>query len=130
MRRLLKWTFVMLVFLAIVGVTVALSVHYAAPVSGMTITIDGEKLAGPAVAALFGGAATLGVLAASLLVVVVLASIAIVVPVVLLFVLAAVVGAVFVGLSPILIPVLLLVGLAMLLSRRNRRRAGAATAMT
>ena len=122
MRRFLMWTFGVMLVLALVGVTVALAVHYAAPVNGMTITIDGEKLEGPAIAALFGGAAAVGVLVATALVVVVLASVAIVVPVVIVLVLAAVLGAVFVGLSPALVPVALVVGACVLLSRRNRRR--------
>jgi hypothetical protein len=62
-----------------------------------------------------------------LVVVAALASVAIIVPVAIVFALAIALFATVVGLSPILVPVLLVVGVCVLLSRRSKRRAGAAT---
>ncbi len=59
----------------------------------------------------------------ALTVVAVLASVAVVVPILLCLVAFGILLALVVGLSPLVIPVLLLVGAYVLLSRRSRRRA-------
>ena len=123
MRRLLSFTAVAAIVLILIGAAVAFGVHLAAAGNGMTVTVNGETLEGPVVAALLGGTAASGVAVLVLLAVAVLASVAIIVPVVLLLVALGVLAALFVGLSPILVPVLLLVGAYVLLSRRRRRRA-------
>lgn len=129
MRRLLFLVALTAIVLVAIAGAVAFGVHAASAGNGMTVTINGETLDGPVVAMLVGGAAACGVAALALLIVAVLASVAIVVPAVLLLVALGVLGALFVGLSPILVPVLLVVGAYVLLSRRRKRRAVADAAV-
>ena len=130
MRKVFNALFVLVLALLVVGLAVAIGVQLASPLHGMTMTIDGETIDGPVVAALFGGAAAFGTIVVGALVIVLLASIAIVVPALLLLVAFAVLSALAVGLAPIAIPVLLVVGAYVLLSRRAKRRSVAPAAPT
>ncbi|MEO8935328.1 MAG: hypothetical protein ABI277_14805 [Burkholderiaceae bacterium] len=126
MRRFVSWTAAVLLLLVFVAAAIAFGVHLIASTHGMTMTINGESVEGPVIAAAFGAAAALGAVLVCLFVIAIIASVAIVVPLVLALVAVAIVIALVVGLSPVLVPVLLLVGAYVLLSRRSRRRANGA----
>ena len=130
MRKVFNVLFVLVLALLVVGLAVAIGIQLASPLDGMTMTIDGETIDGPLLAALFGGAAAFGTIVVGVIVVVVLASVAIVVPALLLLVAFAVLSALAGGLAPIAIPVLLVVGAYVLLSRRAQRRGVAPAAPT
>lgn len=121
MRKLLLLVFIAVVFLCGIAVVAGFAAHSAASLNDMKVTIDGETLDGPTIAALVGGAAFFGVLIACLVAFAVVASVALVVPLVLIAVAGALFTALFVGLAPVAIPVLLVVGAYVLLSRRSQR---------
>ncbi len=123
MRKLiLLILFGVLLLVGLVVVAVGLGVHWAGSLNGMTVMLDGERLEAPAVAALIGVAAAFGVVIATLVLFAVLASVAIVIPFVLAVVFVSLVVALFAGLAPIAIPVLLVVGAYVLLFRRATRK--------
>ena len=125
MKNFLWIAVAMLVLSITIGVALALGLEWSGALHGATVTVDGETLDGALVAALAGGAAAVGVMAALFAVVAVLASVAIAIPIALLAVAFTVTVALFVGLAPLFIPVLLVVGAYVLLSRRAKRRATA-----
>ncbi len=123
MRRFLLVAAVAVTLLFAIGAAIALGIHSTGTMTGATVTINGETLEGPMIVILLGSAVAVGAFVFALIVIALLASVAIVVPVVLVFVAVSVLVALAVGLAPIIIPVLLLVGAYVLLSRRARRRA-------
>jgi hypothetical protein len=128
MRKFLLLVLIAVVVLVAAGAGTALGIHWARAASDMTVSIDGERVAGPVIVAGLGAAGALIAGVVCLIVVAALASVAIIVPVAIVFALGIALIAAVVGLSPILVPVLLVVGVCVLLSRRSKRRAGAATA--
>ena len=122
MRGFILGAAVATLLLVIVGIAVALGFQWSGAFHGTTVTVDGETWQGPAIAALVGGSVTLGIVVACIVVVAVLASIAVLVPVLLALAALVVLGALCIGLAPIAVPVLLLVGAYVLLSRLTRRR--------
>ena len=125
MRTLLLLILIAVLLLLGIAVTVGLAAHWAGSLNDMRVTLDGETLEGPAIAALVGAVAFFGILVACVVGFAVVASVALVVPVVLIAVAGALLVALFVGMAPIAIPVLLVVGAYVLLSRRSKRNAGA-----
>lgn len=121
MRRFFLVSAAVILVVVAIGVVAGVSVHWADLADGMTLSIDGETFEGPAVAAMLGGIVASGAAIACLTFVAVVASVAIVVPVVLLLLAVVALGAFVVGLSPILVPVLLVVGAYGLLSRARGR---------
>ena len=122
MRRILLLVAVLFALAIAAGVGTALGVHWAGLAKGVTLSIDGDLVEGSGVAVVLGAVAGIAVTVACIVVVVLLASLAIVIPLAIVFALGVALFAVFVGLSPILVPVLLVVGACVLLSRRSRRR--------
>ena len=125
MRKLVLFFAVAALALLVVGIAIAIGVHSADAINGATVTIDGETFSGAILAGSVGCAVALGVALVGLFVVGVLASVAIFVPIVLVAVAVIVLFALVMGLAPILVPVLLLVGAYVLLSRWTRRRSAA-----
>ena len=130
MRKAILWSVVASFVWLLVVAAIAAGVQSADAIGGTTITIDGETFSGTALAGVVGYGVALGIVAAGLLVVAVLASVVVVVPLALVF--AAVVTSLglFVGLLPILGPLLLLGGAYVLLSRRTKRPAATDAAPT
>ena len=122
MRKFLQWMVVCFALLMAVGVGAALGVQWSGVAHGMTVSIDGETIGQSAVAAGIGGAAALVAGIVCVLVLVALASAVIIVPIALVLALIVAVIAAIVGIAPLLVPVLLVVGAYVLLSRRARRR--------
>ena len=129
MKKVLLFAVALLVLTITIGVALALGLRWSGALHGATVTVDGETLDGALLAALAGGAAALGVIAALFAVVAVLASVAIAIPIALLALAFAVLVALFVGLAPLSVPVLLVVGAYVLLSRRAKRRPAAEPAV-
>ena len=128
MRKILLLIVIVFALLLGVAVLVAFAGHWAASLNDMRVTVDGETLDGAAIAAIVGGAAFFGILIACLVGFAVVVSVAFVVPLVLIAVAGALVVAIVVGMAPIAIPVLLVVGAYVLLSRRSKRNGGASRA--
>jgi hypothetical protein len=122
MRKLLLLLSIILLMLVCFAVAVGFAIHWAGTLNGMTMSVDGETIEGPAIAALVIGAIVFGVAIACLVAFAVVASVAIVVPIVLIGGVIAMLVAIFVGLAPLTIPVLLGVGAYVLLSRRSKRK--------
>jgi hypothetical protein len=127
MRRLMLLVAALFAIAVAVGIGTALGVHWAGLAKGVSVSIDGDLIEGSGVAIVLGIVAAIAVSLACVVGFAVLASLAIVVPLAIVFVVGGVLLAVVVGLSPILVPVLLVVGACVLLSRRSRRRLPAAT---
>jgi len=125
MRKLLLLIVIALFLLLGIAVAAGAIGHWAASLNDMRVTVDGETLDGPAIAAIVGVAAFFGIVVACLIAFAVVASVAIVIPLVLIAVAGALAVALFAGLLPLAIPVLLMVGAYVLLSRRSKRKAGA-----
>ena len=106
----------------LVVIAIAIGVHSAEAMDGARVTINGETFSGEVLAGTVGCAVALGIVFVGLFVIAVLASVAIVLPVVLMLTAAFVLFALVMGLAPILVPVLLLVGAYVLLSRWTKRR--------
>lgn len=120
MRRFFLWSAAGVVLLVALASLVLAAVHAAGLTDGLTLSVDGETFDGPVVAVMLGG---FGVFTAVVVVVTTLAtiaSLAIVVPVLLALVGVFVMGLLIVGLSPLLVPVLLVGGACALLFRRPR----------
>jgi hypothetical protein len=130
MRKVLLLILIAFSILVSIAVAAGVAAHWVGSFDDMRVTIDGDTLEGPAVAALVGGVAFFGVLIACVVAFAVVASVAIVIPVVLIVVAGALMLAAVVGLAPIAIPVLLVVGAYALLSRRAKRNVGAHVAPT
>jgi hypothetical protein len=125
-------TFLLVVLIAVValfaaGAGTALGIHWVREAGDMAVSIDGERVPGPVIIVGLAAAGALIAGVVCLIVVATLASVAVIVPVVIVFAIAISLFAMVVGLSPILVPVLLVVGVCVLLSRRSQRRAGAVT---
>jgi hypothetical protein len=121
MRKLLWVLLICFAILFAAGAGAALGVHLAGLPDGMRISVDGENFDGPLIAASAGALAAVIVGLVAVIVIGVLASVAVAVPVMIAV-------ALIVGLSPIVVPVLLVVGACVLLSRRSQRRAMVASA--
>ena len=106
-----------------VGIGVGFGVQWAGLTDHATLSIGDDTLRGSVLAAALGGLAAVAVIIVATVVMLALASVAIVVPIALVIALFATV----VGLSPVLVPVLLVVGVCVLLSRRHRSAASHAT---
>jgi hypothetical protein len=122
MRRFLSLLAIGLVVLIAVGAGVALGVHWAGVTNSMAVTIDGDPVQGSMVAAGIGAAVAVAAVVGCVIVVVALASVAVIVPIAIIGAICVAVLAAIVGLSPLLIPVALIVGVCMLISRRSSRR--------
>jgi hypothetical protein len=129
MRTFLLLALIAIVVLVAAGAGTALGVHWVREASDMTVSIDGERVAGPVIVAGLGAAGALIAGVVCLIVIATLASVAVIVPVVIVFALGIALIAMVVGLSPILVPVLLVVGVCVLLSRRSKRTDAAATSI-
>ncbi len=128
MRTFLKVVLVFSLLFLVAGAVVGVAMVSSGLVDHMSMSFDDHVIEGPAIALAAGAVTTFTLIAAGAIVVAVLTWVAILVPLILALVGVAVVFAIFMGLAPVLVPVLLVVGACVLLSRRaQRRRAMAAT---
>jgi hypothetical protein len=116
MRNLFWALLICFAILIAVGAGTALGIHWAGLPNGMRISVDGENIEGSMVAAAAGALAAVIVGLVLVIVIGALISVAVAVPIVIIV-------ALFLGLSPIVVPVLLVVGVCVLLSRRSKRQA-------
>jgi hypothetical protein len=121
MPNFLKTLALVVVAVLLVGVIVALSLHGAGALDGAAISIDDQRIEGPMIALAIGAATACALLFAFFIVIVVLACVAVVVPLILALLAFGVLCALIFGLAPLIVPVLLLVGACVLLARWVRR---------
>lgn len=125
----MRKAFLLLAFTAfvllLIGTAIAIGVHSADAMDGATVTINGETFSGSMLAGTIGCGVAIGTVFVGLFVVGILASVAVVVPIVLALTAVVVLLVLVAGIAPILVPVLLVVGAYVLLSRLTRRRAAA-----
>jgi hypothetical protein len=120
MRHLLRALLICFAILIAVGAGTALGIHWAGLANGMTVSVNGENLEGSMIAAAAGALAAVIVGLVLVILMGALISVAVAVPIVIIV-------ALFLGLSPIVVPVLLVVGVCVLLSRRSKHQATVAT---
>jgi hypothetical protein len=129
MRKFFFGLLLVCALLAAVGIGAAMAVHWVGFAKDANVSIDGVTLDEAGVGAIVGLAAACIAIFGVLIALVVIASVAVVLPLALIIGVAALAFAMVIGLSPLLVPVLLIVGVVMLVSRRSKRRAQALPAM-
>ncbi len=121
MRSFFKITAVCVFIILLIGVLVALSVHWVGGLDGAVISIDDQRLEGPMIAIAIGAVTVCALFVAFIVLVSVLACVAIILPLALALAALGVLFALVFGLAPLLVPMLLLVGACVLLARWIRR---------
>ncbi len=121
MRTVLKILALGALLILLLGVVIALSVHGAGGLDGVAVAIDDQRLEGPMMAIAIGAIIALVLAVAFIVIVSVLACVAIIVPLALALAAFGVLCALVFGLAPLIVPVLLVVGACVLLSRWIRR---------
>ena len=122
MRKLLIGSLLVCLLLAAVGIGAALAVHWIGFAKDANVTIDGVSLDEAGVGAIVGLTAACIAVVGVMVALVVIASVTVILPLALVTALAALVIAAVIGLSPLLVPVLIVVGICVLVSRRSKRR--------
>lgn len=117
MRNFFKIAALCVLVFLLIGVAVALSVHWAGALDGAAFSIDDQRFEGPMIAIVAGAITAFALFVAFIVVVSVLACVAIIIPLALALAALAVMFALVFGLAPFLVPVLLLVGACVLLAR-------------